>query len=217
MNKAQSRRKAGTIRFEIIAILITVAGKFIFMDILNWRFPYVFTAILFWLVYIFYAYKKDKNVLKHWGFRKDNFNKGFRTILPYGVVAFGLCIIIGFIQQSIIISWHIIPILLLYPIWGCIQQFLLIALIAGNLKGIYPHNKYKFPIILITAILFALVHYPIIWLVIATFILALFYGFIYIRNNNLYVLGLFHGWLGAIFYYTILGDDPFLNVFGKYL
>jgi uncharacterized protein len=48
-----------------------------------------------------------------------------------------------------------------------------------------------------------------------TFILALLYGYIYLRSRNLYVLGLFHGWLGALFFYTVVGRDPFAEVFGK--
>jgi hypothetical protein len=50
---------------------------------------------------------------------------------------------------------------------------------------------------------------------IATFFLAAVYGWVYWKERNLYVLGLFHGWLGGIFYYTVLGRDPFVEVFGN--
>ncbi len=33
----------------------------------------------------------------------------------------------------------------------------------------------------------------------------------------MYALGLFHGWLGALFYYTIVNQDPFADVFLKFL
>jgi hypothetical protein len=47
---------------------------------------------------------------------------------------------------------------------------------------------------------------------IGTFFLAMFYGFIYSREKNIYALGLFHGWLGGLFYYTVVGRDPFLEM-----
>jgi uncharacterized protein len=42
-----------------------------------------------------------------------------------------------------------------------------------------------------------------------------FYHAIQLKERNIYVLGLFHGWLGGFFYYMVLGRDPFLEVFGK--
>jgi len=43
----------------------------------------------------------------------------------------------------------------------------------------------------------------------------LLYGYIYLRSRNVYVLGLFHGWLGGLFFYTVVGRDPFIEIFGK--
>jgi uncharacterized protein len=68
-------------------------------------------------------------------------------------------------------------------------------------------------IILITAILFGLLHYPFYWLILGTFVLALLYGWIYLKARNVYVMGLFHGWLGALFFYTVVGRDVFAEVF----
>lgn len=50
-----------------------------------------------------------------------------------------------------------------------------------------------------------------------TFLLALFYGYVYLRVRNVFMLGLFHGWLGGLFFYTVVGRDPFLEVFGKWI
>jgi hypothetical protein len=49
---------------------------------------------------------------------------------------------------------------------------------------------------------------------IGTFVLALIYSTVYLRQRNVYALGIFHGWLGAIFYYTVVARDPFAEVFG---
>ncbi|WP_299227128.1 CPBP family intramembrane glutamic endopeptidase [uncultured Psychroserpens sp.] len=125
-------------------------------------------------------------------------------------------VIIGFFQKTINVSWHVLPLLITYPIWGTIQQFLIIGLVTGNLNTLKSRKLNKLDIILITAILFSLVHYPSYWLMIGTFILALFYSYIYLKVKNLYVLGLIHGWLGALFYYTVVGQDPFADVFLKF-
>ncbi|WP_282043561.1 CPBP family intramembrane glutamic endopeptidase [Winogradskyella flava] len=202
---------------EIIGVVITGIGKFVFMDYFNWRLPFVVFAILTWSFYVFYRYKKDNNVLRDWGFRWDNFKSVLWLMLPFAIISMVSFFVIGYIQGSINMSWHIIPLLITYPIWGSIQQFLTIGLLAGNLKDLKRVRCNKGLIIFVTAIFFSIVHYPSIWLMIGTFILALFYGYIYLRAKNIYVLGLLHGWLGALFYYTVVNQDPFMDVFMKFI
>lgn len=185
------------------------------MDYLNWRFPFITAVVLLWMSYILYRYKTEKLIIAYWGFRTDNFKSVLRKVLPFGYASFVAFVSVGLYQNTLNITWHIIPILILYPIWGTIQQFLLIALTAGNVQDMSEHSFHKVSIILFSALLFASVHYPHTWLMIATFVLAVFYGIVYLRERNLYVLGIFHGWLGGLFYYTILNRDPFLETFGQ--
>lgn len=202
---------------EILAVVLTGAGKFVFMDYLNWRLPFVIAAILSWSLYVRYRYKKDNQVLKDWGFRTDNFKQVLKLVLPFAIVSIVSFLVIGYFQDTLNPTWHIFPLLITYPIWGMVQQFLTIGLVAGNLSTLKSIKLKKGIVILITAILFSLVHYPSVWLLIGTFILALFYGYMYLKSKNLYVLGVFHGWLGALFYYTVLNQDPFADVFLNYL
>nr|WP_321225235.1 CPBP family intramembrane glutamic endopeptidase [uncultured Psychroserpens sp.] len=202
---------------EIFAVALTGVGKFVFMDYLNWRLPFVIIAILSWSLYVRYRYKKDNQILKDWGFRHDNFTSVLKLVLPFAIISIVSFLVIGYVQDTLNPTWHIIPLLITYPIWGTVQQFLTIGLVAGNLSTLKTIKLKKEIVILITATLFSLVHYPSIWLLIGTFILALFYGYIYLKSKNLYVLGLFHGWLGALFYYTVVNQDPFADVFLKYL
>jgi membrane protease YdiL (CAAX protease family) len=145
----------------------------------------------------------------------ENFSPAFLRVLPFGLVAIVAFFVIGYLLGTINLTWHIIPILLLYPIWGTIQQFLLISLVAGNIRDMKSWNPTDVAIILISATLFGVVHYPVLWLVGGTFLLALFYGYMFLKSRNLYALGLFHGWLGGIFYYTVLNTDPFMETIGK--
>lgn len=205
------------IRFELIAIITTIIGKFVFMDWLDWRFFYVVTASLFWLIYLIKTKKQNPDLFEYWGFRKDNFKKVLFMLLPFGVFAIITFFITGYFLETLNINWHLIPILLTYPIWGTIQQFLLIALLLGNLNDLINSKDKKWQIIVLSSILFSAVHFPEYWLMLGTFILALLYGYIYLKEKNLYVLGLFHGWLGGLYYYTVVGRDPFLETFGDIL
>jgi uncharacterized protein len=202
---------------EIILAAVTGVGKIIFMDLLNWRLPFIALIILGWSFYVWKQFKLKPSSLVEWGFRHDNFKSVIKRILPFGIVAIASFLLIGYQLKTINLTWHILPILLLYPIWGVIQQFLVISLVGGNLQDLKKANWNKMVIILIAAVLFGLVHYPHYWLVVGTFILAIFYGYIFLKERNIYAMGLFHGWLGAIFFYTVLGRDPFMEVFGKYL
>ncbi|TXE15572.1 CAAX protease family protein [Psychroserpens burtonensis] len=202
---------------EILAVVLTGVGKFVFMDYLNWRLAFVIFAILFWSLYARYRYKKGNQVLKDWGFRRDNFKSVLKLVMPFAAVSIVVFIGIGYIQGTLNLTWHIIPLLITYPIWGTVQQFITIGLVAGNLGTLKSIQLKKVSVILITSTLFSLVHYPTVWLLIVTFILAVFYGCIYLKAKNLYVLGVFHGWLGALFYYTVVNQDPFADVFLKYL
>ncbi len=199
-------------KFEIYAVIVTAAGKFFFYDLINQRLIFIILMFGFWGLYVFKRLKDDPNILKTWGFRTDNFNKVLYMVLPYGLTATALCFLIGFIQGTINMHWHIIPVILVYPLFGILQQFLLMSLLAGNIQTMNRINTRT--IILLTSVLFGLLHYPYTWLIIGTFVLSLFYTYIFLKERNLFVLGIFHGWLGAIFYYTVVNKDPFLEVFG---
>ncbi len=199
--------------FEIGVVIATGIGKFIFMDLLELRLTYIIIACLFWMSYIFYRSKQNKGILKYWGLSSRYFTASFLGILPFALVLIGLFVIVGIQRDTNILDWSIIPILLLYPLWGIIQQFVIVGLIARNLKDL---KKIKVPylfIILFTALIFSIVHYPSALLMAGTFLLAIAYTKLYLSGRNLIVLGIYHGWLGAFFYYTILERNSWQEVF----
>jgi membrane protease YdiL (CAAX protease family) len=206
-----------TRKFEIAAVLVTAICKFIFMDYLNYKLLFILVTIFVWVTYVIYKQRKKPGALQYWGFRLDNFNTVVKKIFPFGVVSLLIFLVVGYFRDSINLTWHIIPILIFYPVWGTIQQFLTIGIFAANFQDMKNRRYSDMTIIFTTAGLFSIIHYPHYWLMLGTFVLALFYVYIYLRSRNLYALGLFHGWLGGIFFYTVVGRDPFLEVFGKYL
>jgi membrane protease YdiL (CAAX protease family) len=187
------------------------------MDWLDSRTVFIIVAIIFWSGYIIYRNKKKPGIKKYWGFRTDNFNQTIKIILPFAISTIVLLICIGLFQKTLNLTWHILPLLLLYPIWGVIQQFLLIALTTGNLHDLKRSNIPKALSIILPAFLFGIIHYPFVWLIVGSFVLGAFYGWIYLKQRNIYVLGILHGWLGAFFFYTVVNRDPFMEVFGRLL
>jgi len=203
--------------FEISAVVLTAVGKFVFMDLLPWRFPFILATTILWSCYVIYRSRRKLGITKYWGFRTDNFRKTIKIVLPFAIIALAGFIAIGIFQDSLNVTWHVIPLLILYPIWGTIQQFLVIGLTAGNLYDLKSPKISKVLVIFLASLLFGLIHYPFIWLIVGSFVLAIFYGFVYLKQRNLYALGIFHGWLGAVFFYTVVNRDPFIEIFGRLL
>ena len=84
-------------------------------------------------------------------------------------------------------------------------------------RNLHDLSSIKIPfwgVVLLTATVFALVHFPSLLLVGATFGLAIIYTALYLRGQNLLALGIYHGWLGGFFFYTLLNRDPWQEVFG---
>lgn len=204
-------KKNSTIVFEITAVILTGAGKILFFEVLHLQFWFILMVSIFWLGYLVYILRKDKERIAHWGFRKEGLRESIRIILPLVVTALALIITYGITSGKALLSWHLLPSLLLYPIWGLAQQFIVLGMVAGNLHEMESFKIPKLIIIPITSVLFCLVHYPNLQLMGATFLLALIYCSVYLRNRNLWALGVLHGWLGTFFYYFVLGKDAWLT------
>ena len=201
---------------EILAVILTGVGKFIFMDWLNWRLPYIIAALVFWIVYIFRKRIVDREAFDSWGLSLQNFSKTFLEILPFATVIVALFVVLGRYLETSVLDITIIPILIIYPIWGIIQQFIMIGVLGNGLKKIEKPKLSKAVISVLIAVIFAIVHFPSIMLVIGTFFLAFLYSMLYLNGRNLIVMGIYHGWLGAIFFYTLLGRNAWVEVFGNW-
>lgn len=190
--------------FEIYAVIVTGALKYILMDWLELRVFYIASACLFWVIYILKRYRKDQEILHNWGFQRTGFKRTFLFGIPVG-----LLIIPGILvtDSGSAISWNLIPVLVLYPFWGLIQQFLMISIIAGNLGSVQTLKLEQNQVIILVSFLFALAHYPSWPLMIFTFVMEMVFITAWFRWNNLWALGLLHGWLGTLFIYLVQNRD----------
>ncbi len=199
--------------FELLMVIATGCLKFILMDWLGMRAFYITGICLFWAGYIFYRYLKDHGILKQWGYTKENFGKSMLILLPFVLISIICIIIYVFIKSEIILSWHVLPVLILYPAWGIIQQFMMVNLIACNLQEIRSVRLNNMQSILITAFIFSLVHHPYILLMIFTFIMEILFLLVFMKWRNLWALGLAHGWIATFLLFYALERDLWTELF----
>jgi uncharacterized protein len=197
--------------FEIIMVILTGLGKLVFVDYLNLKFIYVIAAILFWTGYFVNRVSRNRDLIKYWGLSFSNIKETSKIVGGVGIMVLCSFIVYGIDRHTIKLSWNILFVLITYPIWGLVQQFLMMSLFAGNLKDLGIKQINKVLIIILTATLFSIVHYPSFQLILATFIMAIFYSIIFLNKRNIIPLGIFHGVLGGIFYYVVLNRDPWLE------
>ena len=203
--------------FEISAAVLTGLGKILVADIFHQPLIFIISASLSWIIYALVRIKQDYSILQIWGFTGKSFKTAFKRLFPFFLIVVATCFIVGWIQDSMIFNWHMLILLIFYPFWGVIQQFLVIGLIAGNLSDQRRWNISKTLIVLTTATLFSIVHYPSLLLILGTFLLAVVYSLEYLKHRNLWALGIYHGWLACFYYYWVLERDPFVEVFGIFL
>jgi uncharacterized protein len=175
---------------------------------------FIALASVSWALYIFKQVQQDRTRWKSWGFRTDNLWEAFKlpTVLFLGA-SLGMAWY-GVMTGRVLWQGHMLFLLLVYPLWGILQQFLVQALGVHNLLLLFPRHGLLLAMP-VGVMLFAGVHFPNWRLMLATGLLACFFIPLYLRNRNLWPLGLYHGWLGTFFYLWVLGRDPWVSVFGK--
>lgn len=195
--------------WEIAAVLFTACAKWGMVDILNLRPYFIVLAVVLWTFLIFSKLKGRPNKLKAIGLGRDGFRSSLVACLALGIpaaIGFG-----GYAYSQQIDLWqlNILPVLLLYPAWGLLQQLITMNFVAANVRT-FSNNKGI--VILTTGIAFALVHLPDIPLTLATLALGLFYTWVYLKYENIWPMGILHGWLGALFYYWVMNRDPWAEI-----
>jgi len=164
-------------------------------------------------IYVVCKFRKHglKPVAVDWGLTLDQF-----------VPCFGWCSLVGIVGCLIISVWnhlyekrnlpynhHLLIMMILYPLWGCVQQFMIQDMIALNLSKTRALSKFPIVTYLLTALSFSMCHYGLDWqLVASTFFLGLCLTPIFLKHRCIYPLGIYHGWLGALFYWYVLKRDP---------
>ncbi len=200
-------------RIELIAVVLTGILKYILMDWLQMRAIYIAGICIFWSAYILYRYSTNREVLKHWGFTRDNFKRSLAFLLPLVVVSITIFLIYAYFNHTLTFTWHILPIICLYPIWGIIQQYLVLGLITNNLVSLVKPRINRLVLIFLISALFGLVHYISTFLMIFTFVMEIVFLLAYFKWRNLWAIGIAHGLIGSFLLYFVLIRDLWSELF----
>lgn len=169
-------------------------------------------AVAGWGGYLAYRAHTEPGYLGRAGFTRRRLAPAFRDASVGAAAALAAMAGVGWAQGTLRLHRDLLPLMLLYPAWGLVQQGLVQHLVAGNLqraRGWAGHPAFVVPT---SAALFGSVHLPNLRLTAATTALGLVYTPLYLRHGNLWPLGLYHGWLGALFYFWVLDRNPWRYV-----
>lgn len=177
---------------------------------------YIVVAVIAWTGFIIVTANRRPEVVRDWGFRRDTLGPAFRASAAIFLPVMLLTVVIASVRGTLEVTSSLVLMMLLYPAWGLVQQFLVQALLVSNLaKG--PLQNHQPWLIAAGGVLFSLVHVGNVALMLATALVGAAFVWLYLRYRNLWPLGLFHGWLAAMFYLWILERDKLTEIFGALL
>jgi hypothetical protein len=188
--------------------MATGAVYLVFENVLHLKLPFLVACLAGWGLYGGWR-MRDAETRRDWGFRND-------TLAPSAFA----CGVFYLVVSAAILAWRAwkgwVPIppstaalFLVYPVWGLCQQFVVQALIAGNLDRL---GAPRLAVIPIAAILFGLAHWPDWPLVALCAGAGLVWTSIFLRFPNLLAISLTHAWLGSLTYLMILERNPWAEM-----
>ena len=186
------------------------------MDWLHWNVFYITGIVMFWMAYILYRVKSNNTTLIQWGFKKEYFKQSMLYLAPLIIISGVVSLLYNNSNGGLSFSWNIIPVLLLYPFWGLVQQFMMLGIIAQNLSSINEGKMNRYIVIFLVSLLFSLVHYPNPFLMIFTFFLEVVFITIYLKWRNLWAIGIAHGWIASFVLYFILERNLWSELFSVF-
>jgi len=162
--------------------------------------------IVFAFVLVISSHLLHGETLHDLGLRFDNFLRAMKLLaLPMLVVGL-LCLGLGlsFGTRPDLFRWHperaIAGQLVLGVGWGFVQQYVLQSFINRRAQIIWRKGAAS---VLVTALIFAVLHFPNPWLMLVTFIGGVVWAFVYQRAPNLFALALSHAFMTWVLVSTL--------------
>ncbi len=190
--------------------LVMITGMiFIIMSHFNInRISFILPTCLFWIKYLYEYSSYIINI------RTDNIIEASQIpILVFVTSIIGMGCLVKYFKLKYKMNSNLIILCIVYPFWGIMQQILVQNILTQNVYNICEYyglvdNTLWLVTVAITSVLFGLLHIGDKLLCLGTFGLALIWTPHYLTYYNVLPLGIFHGWIGAFFYFLILNKDP---------
>lgn len=203
-----SEDRAHTFRLsELILVAGLGMGQLILADFCGMRMPFVVAACLAWTAFVAIGVK-NLSTRRRWGIRLDTFPVVAKLLSIPLLVWILISLVIAWRQNVQVPLTHFMLVMILYPVWGTVQQHAVAVMLAGNLDAMTRGRWSRSVIVILTAAVFALVHLPEPDLVLPAFVMGLITIGAFLRWRNLWAIGLFHGFFAAFLYYLVLARDP---------
>jgi hypothetical protein len=203
--------------FELAALVVT-AAVFVALpkppDAVLPLAVFVPCCVVGWGGYAAIRVWRDRTLLDRWGLRPTaHLGPLVRRLAPLlgglVLVGAGIAIARGRALLPPYLGWS----LLLYPVWGLVQQWLVQAVLVDDVRAL---TGARLPwLVGLGAVGFGAVHVAHPWLVVATAAMGGVYVVLFQRWRNLWPLAVCHGWLGSLFYPWVLDLNPLAELVGR--
>jgi membrane protease YdiL (CAAX protease family) len=166
---------------------------------------YNLTVALLWGGYLVWRLLRTPGLAYEWGFRRQGLGQALGACLRFGVIATIPLVAYAAWQGRLPLPATFWLVVALYPLWGLAQQFALQSLLTRNLRQVVPRFCFR---ILAAAAIFSAAHFPNYELMGLTLVAGVAFTWLYEKYGNLWAVGITHGFLGALAYYAVLGQNP---------
>jgi hypothetical protein len=195
---------------EIAAVVVTGATFLVFENVLHVKLPFLIPCVLLWTAYIALRLRSEPGLAARWGLSAS----AVKPALP-ACLAFFAAGALGLLAYRLAAGWRPLPpsaplLFAAYPVWAFLQQFVIQALVAGNLERL---GAPRWVLVPVAALLFGAAHLPDLPLAALCAGAGLVWTPLFLRTRSLYPLALSHAWLGALAYSWLLERDPWRELF----
>ncbi|WP_412061334.1 CPBP family intramembrane glutamic endopeptidase [Rubrivirga sp. IMCC45206] len=173
---------------------------------------YVPVVVVGWGGYLGARALREPGVLSELGLTGTNLGRATRDVALVSagtVLAMGAY---GAANGSLRVEPSLVPLLVLYPAWGLTQQLLVQGFVTRHLDAA---GLPAVAVVPLSAATFGSVHAPNWPLTAATTVMGGAFAGLYLRDQNVWPLGVAHGALGTLFYVWVLDRDPWAEFIGQ--